>query len=449
MSATREMTRATQAAEPSEALYAKLSPGPGMSAREVASHQRGRIHGAMIEIAGESGYGAVTVRELANLAGVSTRAFYQHFRDKAECFYSTYDLVVQRAIRRIVIAQDGEHDWRERMGRAFAAYSREVAGKPRAARLALVEPFEVGPTAVEQLRRTDALCEAMIGESLAGAPESVELPPLVLKGMVGGVARVTRARLLDGRTAEMPGLGESLTRWALGFHDAAAANLVELDRRRLPSTGIADSLSTNGARQGQRVAEDERSLILAAVAKLSVAEGLERLTIPKIRSAAGISRRIFNTHFESVRECVLSTLEARALDAIDSSAGNARGEDWIADAYASLSAFCMRIACDPMLSRPVFSEQPIAGYEGLRRQERIVDALPGLFTRGAPDDVHPDSLDAEAAAGAVWCVLRHHVVAGRAQDLPRIAATLTFLALAPTVGPLTATDAIRRAQEGR
>ena len=73
----------------SEALYGKLRPGPGRSPSDVAAHQRMRIHGAMVEIAGEQGYEAVTVRGLTRTAGVSSRTFYERFEGKEECFLET------------------------------------------------------------------------------------------------------------------------------------------------------------------------------------------------------------------------------------------------------------------------------------------------------------------------------------------------------------------------
>ncbi|HET7589657.1 MAG TPA: helix-turn-helix domain-containing protein, partial [Solirubrobacterales bacterium] len=75
---------APQDAAQSQKPYGKLSPGPGKPATEVAAHQRARIHSAMVELAADRGYKAVTVRDLARLAGVSSRAFYKHFNGKEE-----------------------------------------------------------------------------------------------------------------------------------------------------------------------------------------------------------------------------------------------------------------------------------------------------------------------------------------------------------------------------
>jgi hypothetical protein len=48
VAATREAALSSRVGS-SEALYTKLSPGPGRSAAEVAVHQRARIHRAMVD----------------------------------------------------------------------------------------------------------------------------------------------------------------------------------------------------------------------------------------------------------------------------------------------------------------------------------------------------------------------------------------------------------------
>jgi len=55
----------------------------------------------MIEACARHGYAETKVREVAGLAGVSTKTLYKHFESKEACFLATYDLVVQQAIGRI------------------------------------------------------------------------------------------------------------------------------------------------------------------------------------------------------------------------------------------------------------------------------------------------------------------------------------------------------------
>ncbi|HXS33300.1 MAG TPA: TetR/AcrR family transcriptional regulator [Solirubrobacterales bacterium] len=401
----------------------------------------------MIEIAGGEGYESVTVRELVNLAGVSTRAFYLHFRDKEDCFLRTYELVVQRTTTRIVAAQNGERGWLERMRRAFEAFANEIAREPRSARLALVEPYAVGPTALEMVRRTDCLFEAMVAESLARAPEPFEIPPLVIKGMVAGVSRVARARLLSGRAGDMPGLARQLQRWVLSFNDPAAGRLKGLDPR--PNERRPLSPEATLPFMGQSLREDDRTLILTAVAKLVASEGYSQLTIPRIRTAAGVSRRNFNTYFEGVEDCFLAALERRATTAIRAAAEHeyASGDDWARRVDTTVSRLCARIIGDPLLSRLAFVDAFAPGIAGLRCRENITTSLAKSFDAGAPPCLGSEEVASEASIGAIWAILHHYAVTGRTAELPRIAPTLSYLALAPAIGAPAAEETIRDGQE--
>jgi AcrR family transcriptional regulator len=417
-----------------------------MSAQDVSSHQRSRIFRAMTEIAGEEGYDAVTVRELSSLAGVSTRAFYKHFQDKDECVLQTYEMVVQRAAARIAAAQSGERDWRERLRRAFAAFAHEVASKPQAARLALLEPYAVGPTAIEQLSRTDNLFETMIVESFARAPERVELPPLVVKGIVAGVARVTRALLLADRERELPKRVDELLQWTLSYRDLATSELERLDRHPLQARHTPRPTTEEATEEDRYVREDDRALIITAITKLATAEGYQHLTVPRIRTAAGVSRRNFDAHFDGVDDCFLAALERRIAEATQSAASQATGQSWAGDVYHAITALCSRIARDPTLAKLAFVEVVETGPSGIRCREGIVKTIAESFEASAPPPQRPGELAAEASVGAVWGVLHHYVTSGRPHELPRIGATLSYLALAPAVGAPVAIEAIRQEQ---
>jgi AcrR family transcriptional regulator len=447
VAATSEAAHGSRPAQPPEARYDKLSPGPGMTADEVASHQRTRLHGAVIEIAGEQGYGEVTVREVSRLAGVSTRAFYAHFQDKDDCVLRTYELVVQRATARIVGAQSGEQDWLERMRRAFEAFAHEVEYKPRGARLA-VEPYAIGPVALEETRRTEGTFERMIAESLSWAPDAVEVPPLLIKGMVAGIARVARIRLLRGREHEMATLASPLQRWALSLRDVRATELCTIDGRVSTRAAVPSSPSVRPA-QGNGLREDDRILILKAVAKLAASQGYDQLTVPRIRSAAGVPRRAFNAHFDGVRDCFLASVEERADFAVNATWQHLPGDDWAIDVCAMICRLCNRIASDPLLARIAFADVFAPGLAGLLCREEIVTKIARSFIASSNGDKGPSELAAEASVGAVWAVIQHYVLSGKTQELPRLAPTLSYLALAPAIGAPAAMDAIRGKQEHR
>ncbi len=54
--------------------------------------QRARILHATAEIVAEHGYARTKVKQVTSRAGVSTRAFYEHFGNLQDCFTTLLDL---------------------------------------------------------------------------------------------------------------------------------------------------------------------------------------------------------------------------------------------------------------------------------------------------------------------------------------------------------------------
>ena len=50
---------------------------------------------AIAEAVAAKGYGATSVADVLERAGVSRRTFYEHFRDKEACFLAAYDAGVE------------------------------------------------------------------------------------------------------------------------------------------------------------------------------------------------------------------------------------------------------------------------------------------------------------------------------------------------------------------
>jgi AcrR family transcriptional regulator len=431
-------------ARSSSAPYGKLSPGPGRPASEVAAHQRARIHGAMIEIAAEGGYGAVTVRGLARLASVSTRTFYEHFRDKEECFLSTYELVVRSWAQRIFASQAGGRDWQEQVRLAFSALTHEFANEPHAARLALVEASAAGPAALERMRRAGAVLEAMAREGFSRAPDGIAVPPLVMKGMVAGVWRVACARLLAGRERELPALANEMMLWSLSFRSEAASKLELLDHRSPVPRGTW--LPRDGE-VGRQVFGDERALILAATTRLAANEGYRRLSAPGIRAAAGVSRKSLDAHFADVTDCFLAALDVLIRRTLAYALRHgATADTWPGGLHRAMVAFCTSVARDPAFAKLGFVELFAPGTPGIRFRARLIAAVAERLRQSAPSGQRPSELAAEASVGAALGIIHHQIVTGRASQLPRAAPTLSFLMLAPAIGAPKAVDAIHKEQ---
>lgn len=428
----------------SRGRYPQLHPGPGHSQQQVASHQRARICSATIDLVAERGYGAVTVSEVVQLAGVSKHTFYRHFKDKDECFLATYDLIALRAAKHVRQAQTGERDWRTRIALALDAWMQVMARHPRAARLALVEAFAGGPAALERMRRAEELFEAMMAQSFARAPDRVQVPRVVIRGLVAGVHRVASARLLENRAHELPDLAEEVLDWMLCLRCEAATAVGQLGCRvpAAPTVAVLDRAAREDPHDAG-VGVDDRARILYAAMQLAAREGYWQLSVPRIRAAAGISRRRFDAHFAGVQDCFLAVVEqhtSRAL-AYARSVGVQRST-WVGRLHRAMHALCVYIAANPAFARLGFVEVFSPGLDGIRCRARTIEEVARRFRASAPAHQRPSALAAEASVGAVWGVIQRYVAGGLSHRLVGIAPTLSYLALAPAVGADRAIAAI-------
>jgi AcrR family transcriptional regulator len=433
MAATREPPQASAGTQ-----YEKLKPGPGRHGSVVADSQRTRIQAAMVEIVARHGYGSVKVRELVRVAGVSSRAFYERFDSKEDCFLRTHEMVLQGGTRGLISSQADENDWQQRPRLIYGGFARWMKQEPDAAHLALVDAYAGRSVALEQARRAEATFAGIVGESFARAPDGMEVPALLVEGMMAGIVGVSRTRLLEGRVAEM-GVGGELMDWAMSFPSVSTASLAGLD---VGTVWRNSALKAQAEVDIKEIDVGDRASILSAVAKLAV-DGYSNLTVSRIRIGAGISRKTFNANFDGVEECFLVAVEQRAAEAVANAArAQAAGRTWSGGVYRAISSLCDQIAADPLLAGVCFADDFPVGSKGSRARLRLVTGVAQQLRDSAPLDLRASDLVAEASAGAVWGLFHKHVLRTLIQQRPQIAATLGYLALTPAIGSAAAIVAI-------
>src|SRR5436853_4375001 len=114
-----------------------LPRGPhGLERDVVLASQRGRMLGAMADAVARKGYAATTVADVVAGAGVSRKTFYEHFRDKEECFLAAYDAGVDLVLDAILAArpEPGDDSWVALMRARVRAYLDTPAANPAFAR---------------------------------------------------------------------------------------------------------------------------------------------------------------------------------------------------------------------------------------------------------------------------------------------------------------------------
>ncbi|HEY0632625.1 MAG TPA: TetR/AcrR family transcriptional regulator [Thermoleophilaceae bacterium] len=194
-----------------------LPRGPhGLERDVVLASQRGRMLGAMADAVASKGYTATTVADVVAGAGVSRKTFYEHFRDKEECFLAAYDIGVDLVLDAIVAARAprGEESWVDLMRARVRAYLQTLAENPAFARTFLIEVFAAGPRALERraevLRRFAELFHDLHDEARRQFPHLQPVPERIYVAAVGAINELVSDAAREGRTAELPELEDTL-----------------------------------------------------------------------------------------------------------------------------------------------------------------------------------------------------------------------------------------------
>jgi AcrR family transcriptional regulator len=429
------------------APYAKLKPGPpgpGKSAADVARNQQLRIQAAMAELLAEEGYGAITVRGLAQCANVSTRTFYQCYAGKEECFLSLHRQVVRELLRRLAASQPEVGERGKGIRRQVGVLLDALSGDAQTARIVLVDAYTAGPKALEQARLAQRSIEVRVSDGCRGPIGASPESQLVVEGIVAGVIGMARSRLLTEHGSSLPSLSRDLSPWLLAYQDPAPAELPGLcpDLERTPTP----SSSSWRNRGGEKPLGGEVELLLTAAAKLAAAGSPGLLNTRNILEAAGVSHRAFRDNFTCLEDCVVAAIEMRVGEALGRARDAGRNRSTPARRLArAVTAFCEEIALEPMLAELCFGVPAIDGIHKLSLQERvrrqIADSIDRtLATSSAGSD---NGSSGEASVAACMGLLQNEVSVRGAAAAHGLTPSLVYLILAPAIGTVGALEVIR------
>ena len=176
-----------------------LPRGPHRLAREeVAASQRGRLLDAMAHAVATRVYGAATVADVIERAGVSRKTFYEHFRDKEDCFLAAYDLGAQVLLQALREAVEGVDGALERVRASVRAYLEILAAEPAFARTFVIEVGAAGPRALERRRQVLREFAALTRELTVSAGFGVGVPEQAYLAATGAVNEVVADCIAEG-----------------------------------------------------------------------------------------------------------------------------------------------------------------------------------------------------------------------------------------------------------
>lgn len=150
----------------------------------VAYSQAERIIRALAAAAGERGYPAVTVAEIAARASISQATFYSHFADKHAALVAAIDSAGSQMLGVAMPAARRAPDWSNAIRAAVGGLCAFYASEPDLARLATVEVYAAGPVALEHRDRRFEAFLALIEPGFAVAPGTKRMVADLVLGAV-------------------------------------------------------------------------------------------------------------------------------------------------------------------------------------------------------------------------------------------------------------------------
>jgi AcrR family transcriptional regulator len=160
--------------------------------------QRERLLAGIAQAVAANGYRAATITQIVKAASVSSRAFYELFESKEECFLVAFDAVVAHLEELVVEAARGEPDWPHQVVAGLRATLGFFTEEPNLARLCLVEPVTATPVIATRFR------DVVIDRSRALKPgrlergEAEELPDSTEDSLLGGLIALVSRSIITG-----------------------------------------------------------------------------------------------------------------------------------------------------------------------------------------------------------------------------------------------------------
>jgi AcrR family transcriptional regulator len=157
-----------------------VSPGV-LTAREEAKVLR-----ACTEIVAERGYKAMSMDEVAALAGVDRKRLGRHFTSKEECFLAAWDAADEEYVGRAVRAFSAEAGWRAGMRAVAFAIVDYLQTFPAESRL-MLEARNAGKPARMRLQASMDVFVELLDQGRQELPDPDSLSPATAEGIGGAV----------------------------------------------------------------------------------------------------------------------------------------------------------------------------------------------------------------------------------------------------------------------
>jgi AcrR family transcriptional regulator len=196
------------------------------------------------------------------------------------------------------------------------------------------------------------------------------------------------------------------------------------------------------------VERSQRERLLAAVVRVTVANGYESTTVGDILGEAGVGRESFYELFDDKLDCMLAAHKLLVDDLEDRvHAAYVEPGPWPERVCRALAVTLEWFAADPEVARFTLVELSTVGPAFRATFKAEYARFTELLDKGMGEDgPSPEMARAtRLAVGAMMARIYEEVVLGRAAELPRLLPDLTYELLVPFVGEEVARSEQERA----
>jgi AcrR family transcriptional regulator len=188
-----------------------IAPLDPVKARATHTHRERILH-AVVSLASEGGYPALSIPAISARAGISNEAFYENFTDKQHAFLTAFQEARKRVLNPAVHAFQSAPTWPQAIRDAITTLLQFTAQDHIFARLAFFEILTGGPAAIELAEQNLDAASTMF---TPGYEEHPDVPQVIAEAIIGGLWNVIQYEIGHGRAMQLPQLASELTYIAL------------------------------------------------------------------------------------------------------------------------------------------------------------------------------------------------------------------------------------------
>ena len=291
--------------------------------------------------------------------------------------------------------------------------------------MCFVEIYAAGPEAVAVIDRTLETFERFVTDLFEQIPGREEMPPEMVRAMIGGLQKVVHKRLYRDEPEALLELAPQLCDWWLSYPPPPGSLGTPKRRRTKKSRTFEDRQALDGP----------ADRVLRALAATVAEKGYPAATVAEIVDRASTSQRTFYENFANKEEALLAALDRGSAQMLANTLpAFRRAQDWqhaVRIAYVEMFAFGLE---EPEYSRLGAVEMYAAGKRALQTRDTIMEGLEALLAPGYELAPETPPIAAEAIGGAVYALVYDHVKANGPESLPELVPMATYMTLSPFLG---------------